>query len=108
MSRLLTPLLMGLLVLAFTAPISAADGPAGTWKTSFSVPTRQGEVTLNMLFMFSESEGKWVADFLDIAPPGKQRRVKHQHHLHQSQPSMQQRLLHAKTPLLAACRDTVA
>src|SRR5207237_7902065 len=68
MSRFFAPLLTGFFMFAIAVPASAADGPAGTWKTSFSVPTRQGEITLNLLFMFSESEGKWVADFLDIAP----------------------------------------
>jgi hypothetical protein len=47
------------------APVRAADGPSGTWKTSFPVQTRNGEVTLSLLFMMTEADGKWVADFLD-------------------------------------------
>ena len=69
MSRLFAPLLAGLLLLGLTIPATAADGPAGTWKTSFPVQTRNGEVTLSLLFMFSEADGKWVADFLDTSPP---------------------------------------
>lgn len=69
MPRFRTPLLTGLVVLAAGLPARAADPPAGTWRATFPVQTRQGEVNLSLLFMFSESEGKWVADFLDSSPP---------------------------------------
>jgi hypothetical protein len=69
MSRFRAPLLAGLSLLAFAFPATAADGPAGTWRVSFPVQTRNGEVVLNMLFMFSEADGKWVGDFLDSNPP---------------------------------------
>ena len=64
MSRLSAPILAGLL-LVVAVPARAADSPAGTWKTSFPVQTRNGEVTLSLLFMMTEADGKWVADFLD-------------------------------------------
>jgi hypothetical protein len=67
MSR--APIFAGLALVAFALPASAADGPAGTWRVGFPVQTRMGEVTLNLLFMFSEADGKWVADFLDSNPP---------------------------------------
>lgn len=69
MSRSCGSVLTGIVLLAFVLPAAAADGPAGTWRASFPVQTRNGEVTLNLLFMFSESDGKWVADFLDSSPP---------------------------------------
>lgn len=69
MSRTRGPLLAGLLLLAATAPARAADPPAGTWRATFPVQTQRGEVNLSLLFMISEAEGKWVADFLDSVPP---------------------------------------
>jgi hypothetical protein len=68
MFRFLAPTLAGLL-LVIAAPLRAADPPAGTWRFTFPVQTRNGEVNLSVLVMFSESEGKWVADFLDSSPP---------------------------------------
>lgn len=64
MSRLPISILAGLLLIA-VIPARAADSPAGTWKTSFPVQTRQGELNLSILFMITEADGKWVADFLD-------------------------------------------
>jgi hypothetical protein len=69
MSRFCAPLLAGLVLVAGAVPASAADAPAGTWRASFPVQTRNGEVVLNLLFMFSEADGKWVGDFLDSNPP---------------------------------------
>jgi hypothetical protein len=69
MPRFRAPLLAGLVLLATALPGRAADPPSGTWRVTFPVQTRNGEVNLSLLFMFSESEGKWVADFLDSAPP---------------------------------------
>ena len=65
MPRFPAPLLTGLVLLATALPARAADSPAGTWRATFPVPTRQGTQNLSLLMMFSESEGKWVADFLD-------------------------------------------
>ncbi|HEX3146706.1 MAG TPA: hypothetical protein VHR66_01305 [Gemmataceae bacterium] len=69
MPRFHAPLLTGLIVLAASFPALAADPPAGTWRATFPVQTQRGEVNLSLLFMFSESEGKWVGDFLDSSPP---------------------------------------
>jgi hypothetical protein len=68
MPRFCTPLAVGLVLLA-ALPSGAAEPPAGTWRLTFPVPTRNGEINLSLLMMFSESEGKWVADFLDSSPP---------------------------------------
>src|SRR5439155_668679 len=59
------PLLTGLLLLTVSFPARAADPPAGTWRVTFPVQTQRGERSLSLLMMFSESEGKWVADYLD-------------------------------------------
>jgi hypothetical protein len=64
MFRLCAPAAAGLLFLA-ALPAVAADPPAGTWRATFPVQTQQGPRELSLLLMFSESEGKWVADFLD-------------------------------------------
>src|SRR3954453_11243695 len=69
MPRFRTPLLSGLVLLAAALPAPAADGPAGTWRVTFPVQTRNGELNLSLLMMLSESESKWVADFLDTSPP---------------------------------------
>src|SRR3954468_11152299 len=69
MPRCRAPFLSGLVLLAAALPARAADGPAGTWRVTFSVQTRNGELNLSLLLMFSESESKWVADFLDSSPP---------------------------------------
>jgi hypothetical protein len=51
------------LLLAFiAAPLLAADPPAGSWK--LSLPTRQ---PITLLVAFSQSEGKWVGDVIDIS-----------------------------------------
>lgn len=68
MSRFRTPLLAGLFLLAAAVPAAAADGPAGTWRATFLLDTEDGERRITMLFMFSEQDGKWVADFLDANP----------------------------------------
>src|SRR5262245_21420319 len=65
MLRYCAPLLTGLLLLTTSLPARAADPPAGTWRITFPVQTRQGERNLSLLMMFSESDGKWVADYLD-------------------------------------------
>ena len=57
------------LMLLISLPARASDAPAGRWRVSFPVETRNGVVTLNLLLMFSESDGKWAADFLDSKPP---------------------------------------
>jgi hypothetical protein len=67
MSRL-CPLFAGLVLAVLALPAPAADGPAGNWRASFVVETEEGERRLNMLLMFSEQDGKWVADFLDANP----------------------------------------
>ena len=58
-----------LLAAALAMPVAAADSPAGTWKLALPVETRNGEVTLNILVMFTEQDGKWAGDFLDCVPP---------------------------------------
>jgi hypothetical protein len=68
MHRFATALFAGL-VLVSARPACAAEPPAGTWRATFPVQTRNGELNLSLLMMFSESEGKWVADFLDSSPP---------------------------------------
>jgi hypothetical protein len=68
MPRFAAPLIAGLVLVA-SLPARAADPPAGTWRATFPVQTRNGELNLSLLMMFSESEGKWVADFLDSSPP---------------------------------------
>ena len=65
MPRSCVPLLTGLVLLASALPVAAADPPAGSWRATFPVQTRAGQQVINLLMMFSESEGKWVADFLD-------------------------------------------
>jgi hypothetical protein len=61
--------LVAILAIGFAIPGRAADPPAGTWRATFPVQTRNGEINLTLLMMFSESEGKWVGDFLDSTPP---------------------------------------
>ncbi|MBO0696929.1 MAG: hypothetical protein J2P46_00915, partial [Zavarzinella sp.] len=68
MFRSRVPVLTGFVILAFALPAAAADPPAGTWRATFPVQTQQGQRNLSLLMMFSESEGKWVADFLDSTP----------------------------------------
>lgn len=55
-----------LFLVSFT---SAADNLAGTWRLPVPVQTREGPLTLNFLLLFTETEGKWVVDVLDISPP---------------------------------------
>ena len=69
MSRFRPTFLSALVVIAFALPAVAADSPAGTWRVSLTVPTDKGELQLSLLMMFSESDGKWAADFLDSLPP---------------------------------------
>lgn len=68
MARIFVPLFTALLLFSSYSPARAADSAAGNWKGNFTVDTERGEVTLNVLFMFSETDGKWVADFLDASP----------------------------------------
>lgn len=68
MTRIFVPLFMALLLLIGYTPARAADSAAGTWKGNFTVDTERGEVTINVLFMFTEADGKWTADFLDANP----------------------------------------
>src|SRR5829696_4687700 len=65
MSRSCAPALAALLLLAVVVPARAADPPAGIWRVTIPVPTQRGQQNLSLLVMFSESEGKWLADFLD-------------------------------------------
>ena len=58
MPRFCTPLLTGLVLLATALPTMAADPPAGTWRATFAVQTGKGQQVVNLLMMFSESEGK--------------------------------------------------
>jgi hypothetical protein len=67
MPRSCVPFLTGLVLLAVAAGGRAADPPAGTWRATFPVQTQQGQRNLSLLMMFSESDGKWVADFLDAS-----------------------------------------
>ncbi|WP_020473919.1 hypothetical protein [Zavarzinella formosa] len=59
-------LLAGMLMLPAA---QAADTAVGTWRLSLPVETRNGEITLNLLLMLTEADGKWAGDFLDSAPP---------------------------------------
>jgi hypothetical protein len=59
------PALAGLVLLAAALSAPAADPPAGTWRLTVPVQTGEGQRDLSLLMMFSESEGKWIADFLD-------------------------------------------
>ena len=53
------------LLAATVAPTARADGPAGNWKYRFS----EGETSITMLLMFSESEKKWVGDYIGASLP---------------------------------------
>ena len=66
MSRLCAPLVAGLLL---AAPAVAADSAVGTWRVILPVETENGETILNLLCLFGEADGKYVADFVDSAPP---------------------------------------
>jgi hypothetical protein len=68
LSRIAFALLAGLLAF-LPGTTRAADTPAGNWRLTFPVETARGEVTLNILVMFSEADGKWAGDFLDVTPP---------------------------------------
>ena len=68
MLRFRVPALTGLLLFAACFPVPAADPPAGTWRATFNVETERGETNINMLFVFTQQEGKWVADFVDANP----------------------------------------
>src|SRR4051794_12696962 len=58
MSRLfVTAVCLAALVSAAPA---RADGPAGRWKFRLT----EGEQNITFLFAFSESDGKWVGDFI--------------------------------------------
>ncbi len=46
----------------------AAPSPAGSWKFRF----KQGDETVTFLFYFSESEGKWVGDYISSTHTVKQ------------------------------------
>lgn len=52
--------LAGILLLAMSGPLSAADGPAGRWK--FRIP--EGEQTITFLLNFAVTDGKWTGDFI--------------------------------------------
>ena len=65
MSPFRAPALAGLALLIAALPGRAAEPPAGIWRATIPVPTQRGQQNLSLLMMFSESEGKWVADFLD-------------------------------------------
>jgi hypothetical protein len=65
MSPFRAPALAGLALFALALPARAADPPAGTWRVTIPIQTQQGQQNLSLLMMFSESDGKWVADFLD-------------------------------------------
>lgn len=53
--------LAALLLAALLAPAARADGgPAGNWKYRFT----EGETSVTMLFLFSESDKKWVGDYI--------------------------------------------
>ncbi len=63
---MLRPTLAALALLAAAAaPTARADGPAGNWKYRFT----EGETSITMLFMFSESEKKWVGDYIGASLP---------------------------------------
>lgn len=42
------------------AAVLAADGPTGAWKFAFT----EGDKQITLLFHFSESDGKWVGDYV--------------------------------------------
>ncbi|HKB02347.1 MAG TPA: hypothetical protein VKD90_09010 [Gemmataceae bacterium] len=65
MSPFRAPALAGFVLFFAAQSARAADPPAGIWRATFPVQTRGGQQNLSLLMMFSESEGKWVADFLD-------------------------------------------
>lgn len=67
MTRLVAAVVLtALLLAAATAPAQAP--PAGRWKFRLD---EQGQV-VTFLFAFSQSEGKWVGDFLSASAPLKQ------------------------------------
>ncbi len=57
------------LVFVVAQSAKAADSAVGTWRTSFPIETQRGQLSLNLLFLFGEADGKGVADFLDSTPP---------------------------------------
>jgi hypothetical protein len=68
MPRFRVPAMTGLCLLVACLPTRAADPPAGTWRGTFNVETERGETAITMLLVFTEQEGKWVADFVDASP----------------------------------------
>src|SRR5262245_30593863 len=52
------------LAFAVAAPATSAP-PAGSWK--MAIPLGEGR-GVTMLFLFSETDGKWIADFIDSRP----------------------------------------
>lgn len=53
--------LVAALLLACLTPVARADGtPAGHWKYRFV----EGDTSITMLFLFSESDKKWVGDYI--------------------------------------------
>lgn len=65
MSRILGSIFFFLALFSSQSLATAADTVAGSWKGTFTVNTREGEVSVSLLFYFSEDGGKWTADFLD-------------------------------------------
>jgi hypothetical protein len=55
------PMLRFALLLMLALPLAAAENPAGNWK--LKLPT-QGGKSVTFLVALSESEGKWVCDYL--------------------------------------------
>ena len=55
---------------AILAPAARADGgPAGNWKYRFTERAEGRETTITMLFLFSESDKKWVGDYIGASQP---------------------------------------
>ncbi|MEZ6140536.1 MAG: hypothetical protein R3B84_08195 [Zavarzinella sp.] len=57
-----------LVLLAGTTQLASAADFAGNWRLSVPIQGQRESFDLNMLFMFSEVDGKWIADFLDTVP----------------------------------------
>ncbi len=57
-----------LALLFLVSAIPAAENLAGTWRLPVPVNTREGPLSLNFLLLFSETEGKWAVDVLDVSP----------------------------------------
>lgn len=65
----MTPLLRAALLLALLAPAALAAPPAGNWKFRAALPSQGGPVEVTFLLAFTETDGKWAADYIDASVP---------------------------------------